>query len=218
MEKYSNPHVRPLWRQAWAAKEEALRSRITRTAEALKQHSRPLRPLAVGERVFLQNQQGSSPNKWDRSGVVIEPTGHDQYRVKVDGAGRVILRNRRFLRAFTPASPDIQSSPALAIPAPVYQQQPTSTPANLPRLTLTKEPSAEYVAPRDEPTEHPALAHPDTESQAAPTSHHDSALIEPVCTPPRSSVSDGIPNTGASSRAAFLTPASRSSAAQALRT
>ncbi|XP_032241925.1 uncharacterized protein K02A2.6-like [Nematostella vectensis] len=32
-EKFSNPHIRPLWRQAWAAKEDALRTRISRTTE-----------------------------------------------------------------------------------------------------------------------------------------------------------------------------------------
>ena len=53
LEKFSNPNVRPLWRQAWAAKEEALRSRLSRTTESLKEHSRPLRPLVLGEKVFL---------------------------------------------------------------------------------------------------------------------------------------------------------------------
>ena len=98
LEKFANPHIRPLWRQAWAAKEEALRTRISRTTESLKAHSRPLRPLSPGERVFLQNQQGRNPNKWDRSGLVVESVGHDQYRVKMDGSGRLTLRNRRFLR------------------------------------------------------------------------------------------------------------------------
>ena len=97
LEKFSNPHIRPLWRQAWAAKEEALRTRITRTTESLNAHSRP---LTLGERVFLQNQQGPNPTKWDRSGVVVESAGHDKYRVKVDGSGRIPLRNRRFLRAY----------------------------------------------------------------------------------------------------------------------
>ena len=104
LEKFSNPNVRPLWRDAWAAKEEALRTRITRTTEALKAHSRPLRPLTIGERVLLQNQRGHHPTKWDRSGTVLESPGHDQYRVKVDGSGRLTLRNRRFLRAYTPAT------------------------------------------------------------------------------------------------------------------
>ena len=111
LEKFSNPNVRPLWRQAWAAKEHALRSRITRTTESLKEHLRPLRPLALGEKVFLQNQQGTSPSKWDRSGIVVESLGHDQYRVKVDGSGRLTLRNRRFLRAYTPATQSIELLP-----------------------------------------------------------------------------------------------------------
>ena len=113
LEKFSNPNVRPLWRQAWAAKEEALRSRISRTTESLKEHSRPLRPLALGKRVFIQNQQGTSPNKWDRSGIVVESSGHDQYRVKVDGSGRLTSRNRRFLRAYTPANPSIELTPTV---------------------------------------------------------------------------------------------------------
>ena len=87
LEKFSNPHIRPLWRQAWAAKEDALRTRISRTTESLRAHSRPLRPLVLGETVFLQNQQGQSPHKWDRSGVVVESLGHDQYRVMVDRSG-----------------------------------------------------------------------------------------------------------------------------------
>ena len=121
LEKFSNPHIRPLWRQAWAAKEEALRTRITRTTESLKAHSRPLRPLTLGERVFLQNQQGPNPTKWDRSGVVVESAGHDQYRVKVDGSGQITLCNRRFLRAYTPATPSIRSQ------QPTASQLPTSS-------------------------------------------------------------------------------------------
>ena len=109
LEKFTNPHIRPLWRDAWSAKEDALRARFTRTTEKLEAHSRPLRPLLVGERVFLQNQQGPHPTKWDRSGVIVESLSHDQYRVKVDGSGRLTLRNRRFLRAYTPATPTIQT-------------------------------------------------------------------------------------------------------------
>ncbi|PFX15327.1 Gag-Pol polyprotein [Stylophora pistillata] len=111
LEKFSNPHIRPLWSQAWEAKEVALRTRITRTTESLTAHSRPHRPLSLGERVFLQNQQGPNPTKWDRSRVVVESAGHDQYRVEVDGSGRITLRNRRFLRAYTPATPSIRPPP-----------------------------------------------------------------------------------------------------------
>ena len=39
---------------------------------------------------------------WDKTGLVIENYGNDKYTVKVDGSGRVIQRNRRYLRSFKP--------------------------------------------------------------------------------------------------------------------
>ena len=142
LEKFTNPHVRPLWRKAWEAKEDALRTRITRTTEALTAHSKHLRPLSLGEKVFLQNQKGPSANKWDRSGVVVEDAGHDQYRIKVDGSGRVTLRNRRFLRAYTPATPSIQPDllpPLQPLPQRIEQAQPIPPPA------IQSTPSADVV-------------------------------------------------------------------------
>ena len=136
LEKFSNPHIRPLWRQAWAAKEEALRTRITRTTKSLNAHSRP---LTLGERVFLQNQQGPNPTKWDHSGVVVESAGHDQYRVKVDGSGRITLRNRHFLQAYMPATPSIRSQQPTAsqLPTSSADQYPNVVPAQAPLSPLT---------------------------------------------------------------------------------
>ncbi|XP_032225565.2 uncharacterized protein K02A2.6-like [Nematostella vectensis] len=185
LEKFSNPHVRPLWREAWAAKEDALRSRITRTAETLKEHSRPLRPLAVGERVFLQNQQGRNPNKWDRSGVVVESPGHDQYRVKVDGSGLLTLRNRRFLRAYTPASSDIKPPPAVATPPhqPCHtseqRQRSQRPPALSPQRTpTTTTPPSELGSPEKSP-----FADSDPVGPAAPARHPHYSPAESVCAP-----------------------------------
>ena len=100
--------------------------------------SRPLRPLIVGEHVFIQNQQGTHPTKWDRSGVVMEDCGHDQYCVKVDGTGRLTRRNRRFLRAFRPATlailPRAVVPPQLSGPAD-SATQPSPT-AHLPRAVV----------------------------------------------------------------------------------
>ena len=47
---------------------------------------------------MVQNQSGPHPNKWDRSGTVLETHPHDQYRIKMDGSGRHTIRNRRFLK------------------------------------------------------------------------------------------------------------------------
>ena len=60
LEKFTNQHIRPLWREAWLAKEEAHRTRMPRATESLKAHSRPLRSLELGEYMFVQNQRGPS--------------------------------------------------------------------------------------------------------------------------------------------------------------
>ena len=184
LEKFSNPNVRPLWRQAWAAKEEALRSRISRTTESLKEHSRPLRPLALGERVFIQNQQGTSPNKWDRSGIVVESSGHDQYRVKVDGSGRLTSRNRRFLHAYTLANPSIELTPTVppSPPSTVHAPAPPPPPPHSlvdvgPHPSMPPPPCLERLLPPSQ-----ALAPSDVSSDAptAPSSSTAPTLEPPV--------------------------------------
>ena len=58
--------------------------------------------------MFIQNQRGPSPTKWDKSGTVVSIQGYDKYLVKIDGSDRLTTRNRRFLRKFSPASLVIQ--------------------------------------------------------------------------------------------------------------
>ena len=53
----------------------------------------------------LQNQTGRHPTKWDKTGRVVEVRQHNQYVVRVDGSGRMTLRNRQFLRKYTPVVP-----------------------------------------------------------------------------------------------------------------
>ena len=124
LEKYSNPHIRPVWREAWQAKEEALRQRFHRTSEALSEHSRPMPPLVPGDRCYIQNQHGNHPTRWDKSGTVVESLEHDAYNVKVDGSGRITKRNRRYLRKFVPATVDIDRT----VQPLGYTPTPTPTP------------------------------------------------------------------------------------------
>lgn len=77
LEKYSNHHIRGTWKEAWRSKEEALRQRYHRSTEALKLHTRELKPLIVGERCYIQNQTGNHPTRWDQTGTVVEVLGHD---------------------------------------------------------------------------------------------------------------------------------------------
>ena len=84
-------------------------ARFSRSQEDLNIHRRALTPLSVGDKVFIQNQHGTHPNKWNRTGLVVEIGNFDQNRIRVDGSGRLTLRNRRFLRQYTPASTIIES-------------------------------------------------------------------------------------------------------------
>ncbi|ELT96981.1 hypothetical protein CAPTEDRAFT_217178 [Capitella teleta] len=127
------PHI--TWQETLALREGALRNRHMRGAEQWSEHTKRLPPLVVGDHVRLQNQVGLNPKKWDYTGVVVEVRQFDQYVIRVDGSGRVTLRNRRFLRKYEPYNPkhQVQSlGPDLALwraqsSTPVY---PTLTSPN----------------------------------------------------------------------------------------
>ncbi|XP_021351985.1 uncharacterized protein K02A2.6-like [Mizuhopecten yessoensis] len=90
------------WLETLAAREEALRNRHMRESERWSEHTKRLSPLAVGDHVRIQNQVGPHPLKWDKTGIITEVRQFDQYVVRVDGSGRVTLRNRKFLRKYIP--------------------------------------------------------------------------------------------------------------------
>lgn len=90
------------WKETAVNREEALRERHNREIEALSPHTKKLPQLKVGDTVWVQNQTGNSPKKWDRSGLIIEVRQNDQYAIKMHGSGRVTLRNRQFLRRYVP--------------------------------------------------------------------------------------------------------------------
>ena len=138
-------HPHPTWQDNLSQRETALRQRHSLAQERWTEHTRQLSPLKVGDRVCLQNQTGNFPNKWDRTGCVVEVKQFHQYGIRVDGSGRLTLRNRRYLRRFTPAKTqpsqstileDITASkpphhppPNTVIHLPPIPQSTTTTPA-----------------------------------------------------------------------------------------
>jgi hypothetical protein len=126
---FFNPQFRSDWRNAWSEKEVALRHRYRGTAS-----SKSLPKLVEGDIVMIQNQHGTKPTKWDRSGVVVEIRDFDKYVVKVDGSGRLTLRNRRFLKKIfvdrgmfltkSPPTPPIDhvTTPPTAPPDAIHQE------------------------------------------------------------------------------------------------
>ena len=102
-------------------RELALRHRVSRGGERWSEHTRPLPKLDQGSHVFIQNQSGvgKAIKRWDRTGTIIEDEGNDKYMIKVDGSGRVVHRNRRYLRKFKPME---QKSPSVSHNTPFKVQ------------------------------------------------------------------------------------------------
>ena len=147
------PH--PTWQSVLADRETALRQRHMKIAERLEQHTKRLPPLRVGDRVRVQNQVGSQPKKWDKTGTVIEVKQHDQYIVRVDGSRRVTLRNRKFLRRYIPVHQPIGlRTNQLPISAPPLRQAPYASTEDQPQHPSTFTPTSS-TTPREESTSTP---------------------------------------------------------------
>ncbi|KAK8390096.1 hypothetical protein O3P69_012967 [Scylla paramamosain] len=75
---------------------------------------RSLQPLSTGARVRIQNQ---ASNRWDRTGVITEVLPYRQYTVRLDGSGRLSLRNRRHLRCVKAGTGSTPGAPPTANPS-----------------------------------------------------------------------------------------------------
>ena len=159
------------WRETLISREMALRNRHMRDAERLSANTRVLPPLAVGDCVRIQNQTGPYPTKWDKTGIIIEVRQFDQYVVRVDGSGRVTLRNRKFLRLYHPV---IARAPLATLPSLVPTvARSTPTASTTPKTTI---PPTVH-----EPTKTPEVAQPGTPLPDELPS--DSSIGEPMIHP-----------------------------------
>ena len=143
------PH--PTWRDSLNLREEALRHRHMLHQDKWSEHTKALTPLKIGDRVRIQNQTGNHPNKWDRTGVVIEVCQYHQYLIRTDGSGRQTLRNRKFLRRYIPTySPDKRRS----ILEDIAHLPPPSPPDDTTTLPMshTGPTSEPHTTPRKDPT------------------------------------------------------------------
>ena len=165
-----NPHN--TWQELLQHREQAMAKRHVLHHEAWSEHTKKLGRLQNGDKVFLQNQVGPNPRKWERTGTVMECKDHDQYTVKVDGTGRVTLRNRKFLRQLkqipkhsSPSPPPLPSDPTIqSVPAhdseteatreevPETASYPVSPmPTVSPHTYPSPEPSPGYYTPQPSP-------------------------------------------------------------------
>jgi hypothetical protein len=132
--------------------------------------------------VRIQNQTGPNPTKWDKTGLVVEVRQFDQYVVRVDGSGRVTLRNRKFLRKYIPVIP---RAPLLMAPGPTTPPAVPRPATQYPKHTPPAQARKQIHVPPDTsatpPTMPPAVNHPTNTRH--PPSQDD---VEPTITPPNS--------------------------------
>ena len=121
--------IRPEWRIAADEREQSLRIRHVKAAEWYNEHVKDLPELHEQDHVAVQNQDGSHPNRWDKTGLIVQKLPFRQYHVKMDGSNRLTLRNRKFLRKIDP----VCASPAI----PRFTPSKSSTDTRQPTHTST---------------------------------------------------------------------------------
>ena len=99
--------------------------------------SRRHTPLHTGDKVRIQNQ---ATKMWDRTGVVIEQLPHRQYNVRLDGSGRISLRNRWHLSPIHAPKPSHENEVPPTAPANSPNAPPNmpDAPPNIPDAPPTR--------------------------------------------------------------------------------
>ena len=100
--------MRSDWELMLKQRDAALARRHAKRGQDLVEHTRKLRTLEVGETVAVQNQKGNDPKRWGCTGKIVEIKKNDQYVVKLDGSGRLTLRNRKFLKPLIAYKDDLK--------------------------------------------------------------------------------------------------------------
>ena len=185
------------WQATLLNREEALRNRHMRDCERLTAHTRILPPLKVGDTVRIQNQTGQFPTKWDKTGIVVEVRQFDQYIIRVDGSGRMTLRNRKFLRQYHPV---INRAPVISLPSPANTVTKTQHPvAGLSPTISNQDPkphSYQYTKQHETPTDEPQIEElppidPLPTEQHSPSAVNNNQIMKPINKPEQIH----IPNT-----------------------
>ena len=108
------PHKK--WIHAALNRENLVSQRNLKLSEKYNLTAHSLCSLELGDIVAVQNKQ----KRWTKTGIIVEKLDNRQYRVRMDGSGRITLRNRRFLRKVSPSvrQPTGGIIPSATIPPP----------------------------------------------------------------------------------------------------
>ena len=153
VERYGQPSQ--VWTDIRRARELSHSQKQASVIERYNRDKHLLTPLMVGDSVSIQNQRGSHPLRWDRTGIVVERLQHKQYLIRVDGSGNVVRRNRAHLRKIDPATRDGKLD---------YSQQPTGEESQLSNDPVfvpgSLQDGTQLIPPMDDTVQPPAVVQP----------------------------------------------------------
>ena len=101
-------------------REELFKAKNKASLQRYNRISTILTPLKPRTRVLILTQ-GRNP-RWTQSGIVVTKLPFRQYRIKLDGSGRIIQRNRRFLRAYSRDNDLYMEQSSMELPSPLPKQ------------------------------------------------------------------------------------------------
>ena len=123
------PH--PEWIEAGNQREQAFFKRNQRLIEEYDRTAHSLPVLDVGTTVLVQD--GSGRHRWNRTGNIVEVLNR-KYTIRMHGSGRVITRNRRFIKPCPslPFDGSLLTPVANTLPAVSNQEHSSSQESSIP--------------------------------------------------------------------------------------
>ena len=87
--------INPCWARHLNERELSMTARNQSAKDKYDQSAKSLKDLAVGDEVICQDVRRK---KWDKSGTIVALKGNRQYSIKMEGSGRLSIRNRRHVQ------------------------------------------------------------------------------------------------------------------------
>ena len=86
------------WIDAARRREDAFRNRNSELVERYNRGTTSHKPISIGANILIQDVAGKSRSRWNRSGTVVDHFDR-KYLIRMHGSGRIVSRNRRFIKA-----------------------------------------------------------------------------------------------------------------------
>ena len=130
-------------------REEILHKRNAKLVERYNRHTHNLCPLQAGDTVTIQNPLN---RWWNTTGKIISALPERQYKIRVDGSGRITLRNRSFLKKckLKPTStpiPSVTLGPTIPSTNATVMHPPLS-PCNSTYTAIRPQQQTTHISPR----------------------------------------------------------------------